>query len=132
MTWAQLVGLCVGTAAILAAGYGLARLLRDLWKGFRKLSRMLDDWLGEPGRPGLIDRLTGVEKRLGAVEDRLTTHMDGVATVDQIAALERRLAAVESRLPSPDGQPRLESGGIGFQAERAELVGADDAAVRIR
>lgn len=119
MGWAELVGLCIGTAAILGAGYGLGRLLRDLMRGMRRLSRMLDDWLGEPehpgipgtGRPGVLARLSTIE------EGQRATREEMAEQGRQLALLSTRVARIEKE--SQTNGPPLEAGGTGFQAERA-------------
>lgn len=45
----------------------LATAAVKLWPFFRRLGHFLDDWLGEPARPG-IDARPGAMERLAAIE----------------------------------------------------------------
>lgn len=107
------------TGQILAAAAIISALIvigRAVWwliaKVLRPLAQVVEDWRGEPDRPGVPGR-PGVMVQLAELRSLLATE----ATARR--ALERRMAVVESRLPPLDGPPRLEAGGTAFQAERA-------------
>lgn len=87
---ATAVGLwLVGAAAVVAAVVILGRFALTAWRGARKIGHFLDDWFGEPGRPGHPAR-PGVPARLEAVEDRL-------------GAVETKAAAIEHELHPNSG-----------------------------
>lgn len=75
-------GVCVALAAIGVVG-------RKLWRIFRRIDHFMDDWFGEPARPGVAAR-PGVMERLCSVERQLTpnggnshTLADGVVRLEQ-------------------------------------------------
>lgn len=67
----------IGAAAVAAALLGLWKLITALWRLARRVGHFLDDWGGEPerpghpARPGIPERMAGVEKSLGSMCDRL-------------------------------------------------------------
>lgn len=88
-------------------------------KVLRPLAIVAEDWRGEPDRPGVPGR-PGVMVQLAELRSQVSdVHSTQASDRAAWRALERRVAAMESRLPPLDGQPRLEAGGTGFQAERA-------------
>jgi hypothetical protein len=96
----ELVLACALITGMVGAVYAIARVGVWLWGTLRKLSRLADDLLGEPARPGhpeatpgVLDRLTSIEAYLRPLPLRL----DG---------LEARLAAVEAQL-HPNGGSSL-------------------------
>lgn len=129
MAWQQIVAASVGTAAILAASYAVARLVRDIALGTRKLARMVDDWLGEPerpgvpgsGRPSVLARLAAIEEGQRATREIQAEHGR------QLAELTTRVARLEQEL-RPE-KPRVEASS-GLVAERAETADDDAASVR--
>lgn len=60
----------IDAAAVAAIGL-LAFIARYLHRASRGLRQMLDDWRGEPGRPGVPAR-PGVMERLGSFDTRLS------------------------------------------------------------
>src|SRR5690606_12371332 len=94
-----------------------------------RATRLMDDLLGEPARPG-VEARPGVLERLATIEERLST----------VAALERRIAAIERELHPNGGtsfrdavdrlgeRPRVEASGM-VQAER--VTGPDAEGARL-
>jgi signal transduction histidine kinase len=120
-TWQQLVTVCLGVAAIIGAATGLGRLGLAVWRGARRLSRMLDEWLGDPGHPGIpgsgrpsvLARLAAIEegqrlarevqdehgRRLAAIEEGQRATREEVAEQGrQLSSLSTRVARVEQEL----------------------------------
>ncbi|NIL44021.1 hypothetical protein HCB17_25065 [Salinispora arenicola] len=62
--------LLYGAAAIVAIG-AAARVLHKVALGARRVSRLVDDLLGEPPRPGLLDGRPGLMARVVRIEERL-------------------------------------------------------------
>lgn len=70
------IGIILGLASLLAVTV-------KVWRGVRRVSHFLDDWFGEPQRPGVPAR-PGVMERIEALEHDvgvIKTHvgMEGVA-----------------------------------------------------
>lgn len=69
----------LGAGAVAGALLGLWKLLSTLWRMARRIGHFLDDWGGEPerpghpARPGIPERMAGVEGSLGAMCERLGT-----------------------------------------------------------
>lgn len=56
-----------------------------------KLDDMLDDWVGEPARPGFVE-VPGIPQRLKAVEDILGSHKDNQDVLEEnVAHLNQKL-----------------------------------------
>lgn len=146
-TWQQLVTVCLGVAAVLGAGAGIGRLAQALWRGGRRLSRMLDEWLGDPGHPGIpgsgrpsvLQRLAAIEegqrmsrrvqdehgRRLAAIEQGQRATREEVAEQGrQLASLSTRVMRVEQEL-RPE-RPTVEAASP-LVVERAD-ESVDDAA----
>ncbi|NIL57091.1 hypothetical protein [Salinispora arenicola] len=62
--------LLYGAAAIVAIG-AAAQVLHKVVLGARRASRLVDDLLGEPPRPGLLDGRPGLMARVVRIEGRL-------------------------------------------------------------
>lgn len=141
MSFPEIVLFAAGTATLLAAGTGLAKLARALWRGAQRVSQLMDDWHGEPARPG-VDPRPGVLERLGAIEDGQREAKTEAAQQRELLAqqgellanLTSRVRAMEKELHpngggtfrdrvdralDERGRPKVEAGGLGFQAERA-------------
>jgi len=114
-----IAGLLV-TAAILGALAAIGKAVLYVFSVFRRLTRWLDDWEGEPprpgfpaGRPGVLDRIASIESRvdrLPAVEARLVAleaQMMPNGGGSMRDAIDRTAAAVGAgdRSPQPDGGP---------------------------
>lgn len=100
-----------GGAATVLAGVGTL-----LWRGARGAARfgrrvdeLVDDWMGEqerpgvPGRPGVLERVSQIEARLGAVEHELYPN-SGASLRDAVDRANERLVRL---CPDPDdpGEP---------------------------
>ena len=66
---------------MLATAAGLVRALIWSWRFTGKMVRLADSLMGEPagpgmpeGRPGILDRLAGIEAAVGQVGPRLDGH----------------------------------------------------------
>lgn len=147
IAWQQLVTVCLGVAAVLGAGTGIGRLALALWRGGRRLSRMLDEWLGDPGHPGIpgsgrpsvLERLAAIEEgqrlsrrvqdehgqRLAAIEEGLRATRSEVAAQDrQLAELGTRVARMEQELRPPPIEAAA-----GLVTERADEAAGDQARI---
>lgn len=93
---------CVALSAIIGL---LALILRSLRQGIRKLSTMLDDWHGEPARPG-FDGRPGMPQRVNDLE------VDMRAVKGEMVGVKRGLGRLllDSGLPGPDVEGLLEGG----------------------
>ncbi|MEU7093041.1 hypothetical protein [Kitasatospora aureofaciens] len=87
-----------GAFTALAAAVALLwRVLRGTLRLTRAIGRVVDDWHGEearpgvPGRPGLMERVGGIEDRLTAVEHELYPN-SGASLRDAVDLANRRLA----------------------------------------
>lgn len=84
-------------------------ILRKIVPTIRKGARLIDDVMGAPGHPGVMDRLAAVETKVNQVADTtaatvVQVHPNGGSSMrDQVDNLTRSLAAltalVEERLP---------------------------------
>jgi hypothetical protein len=92
VAWAVVGGIAtLGAAvgALVAAG----RWLRAQWK---PIGEFLEDWRGEPGRPGVIDARPGVMQRLSALEATTrtiqaeVTHNGGGSLKDAVRRIDER------------------------------------------
>jgi len=78
----------IGAAAVAGALLGLWKLTVAGWRMARRLGHFLDDWVGEPARPGqparpgFPDRLASVETHMGRMCDRLGDVETTVAAID--------------------------------------------------
>jgi len=80
----------------LGLAFSLARIGRRLWRQFQALDDFLDDWRGEPARPGVPGR-AGVMERLASIEHEVVTN-NGSSLKDAVKRVEEKLDAhLESR-----------------------------------
>lgn len=94
------MGLAGATAIVTSAVTALAGVLfwglRTLHRTVRGVTDLVDDWRGEPARPGVAAR-PGVMARLESMDGRLTRieaelHPNGGATVrDAVNRIERKI-----------------------------------------
>jgi len=90
-----LASFTVTDAAILGGNVAVVvALLRKAWPVLRRLRDLLDDWNGEPARPGVPPR-SGVMVRLESIEKRTEQleHNGGSSLRDDISALREQAAA---------------------------------------
>lgn len=92
MSPASLLLACAIITAMLTAAAGIIRAVVWSWRFAAKMVHLADSLLGEPagpgwpdGRPGILDRLAGIEAAVGQVGPRL----DG---------LDARLTALEAHI----------------------------------
>lgn len=71
--WAAIGVVCGAILGAAAVCFLLARGIRRMWHLMRKVNRLLDQTLGSPGRPSLMDRVTSIEEKL---EEHLHWHTD--------------------------------------------------------
>ncbi|MFD3612404.1 hypothetical protein ACFWXA_30920 [Streptomyces atroolivaceus] len=71
LVWAGAFTVLAGVAGVLwRVGRGLARTAG-------RMDQFMDDWYGEPqrpgvpARPGVLERVSGIEDRVGGIEDRI-------------------------------------------------------------
>lgn len=88
-------------AGVVAVGW---RLARGLVRFGRRVDQFIDDWQGEearpgvPGRPGVMERMGGLEDRMGVLEDgfaRVSHELypnSGESLRDAVDLANRRLA----------------------------------------
>lgn len=81
--WLGLIG-----SACVVLGYGF-KVIKYVVTLLKKTGMFLDDWNGEPARPGVPVRL-GILERLSRVEGQLTTN-GGQSLKDQTDRIERKL-----------------------------------------
>lgn len=69
----DVVGVAGSTAAVAAGVAGAAYLVRGGWRASRRVHRLADSLLGDPeeGRPGVVVRLDGIDRRLDQFDTRL-------------------------------------------------------------
>jgi hypothetical protein len=82
-----------------------------------RLRDMLDDWQGQPARPGVAAR-PGVMERLGKTSEQLSDHT-------------RRLEVIEKTSRSADFHSRPNHGGSAYDDTRRQLEGMDGRLDRI-
>lgn len=100
----QAIGIVCGSilAAIALIGFA-ARGTRRMWRLMSKANRWLDQVLGEPARdgqparPGLMERVAGIEQRCGGIEDKIDTHLEWHGDPGGQPARDGK--------PSPNGRP---------------------------
>lgn len=89
-------------SAVIAAVGAAAEVLRRAGRGTlatsRKLARLADDLLGEPGRPGLPDGRPGLMDRVGRIERRLDALEElrpngGSSLKDQVGRIAEQVGA---------------------------------------
>jgi hypothetical protein len=101
-----------GGAVTLAAtiGAGAWRALRGARRIERRVDQFMDDWWGQearpgvPARPGLMERVSGIEQRLRGVEHELHPN-DGASLRDAVDRANARLVHLCPDPPPPDGRP---------------------------
>ncbi|WP_018802484.1 hypothetical protein [Salinispora arenicola] len=89
-------------SAVIAAVGAAAEVLRRAGRGTlttgRKVSRLVDDMLGEPPRPGLPDGRPGLMARVGRIECRLDALEElrpngGQSLKDQVGRIAEQVGA---------------------------------------
>ena len=87
----------------------LAALARRVWPVAQAVASFLEDWAGDPARPGVAAQ-PGVMERLQSIEQRIGDHTgplralrelmpNGGATIkDQVGRIDRRVEHVDQRL----------------------------------
>lgn len=89
----------VGVAGVVTAVAVLAAAAKRTFSLLRRIGHFLDDWAGEPerpgveARPGVLERLENIEDRLGAVEHEVRHNSDG-----SLKDAVRRIERIEQRL----------------------------------
>lgn len=96
IAWLDTLLVAAATVAALAV---LFKPVRGAVRFLHNIATFLEDWFGEPGRPGVPARC-GVMERLGRVEDRtmeLVTN-GGSSMKDALTRVDNRMDAFDSRL----------------------------------
>ena len=83
-TWASIATIIGGAAILIAGGAWIGRKL------VRPILRFLDDWNGEPARPGFLGRPSFPERMAGVEAE--VNHNHGSSMKDAVARVERTLA----------------------------------------
>jgi hypothetical protein len=110
-SWLAFAGLWVGGIAALVTGVtviwvGLRKAGVNIVRFVRRTVHLVDDLIGEPerpgveGRPGVMERLAGIEDRLGAVEHEVQ-HNNGGSLKDAVRRTENAVAELTRRDPQP-------------------------------
>ncbi|WP_213451601.1 hypothetical protein [Rhizomonospora bruguierae] len=98
----RVLAICGLIVAVGAAAEVLRRVVGWVIGTMRRLGRLADDLLGEPARgdqparPGLMDRVAGMDRRLAAVEQLVhqeLTHNGGSSMKDQVTQVARATGA---------------------------------------
>jgi hypothetical protein len=80
--WQRLGIVCGSILAALGVAGLAARGLHRMWRLMSKANRWLDQVLGEPAhdgepaRPGLMERVAGIERRVAAIDAKLAEHLE--------------------------------------------------------
>ena len=91
-------------AAITGAAAGVAWAGRGALRWARRITHMVDDVMGEPGRPGVPGR-PGLMERLSRIEESLCqTERDLRDLREHVGVLSSRLTGVEIELSSGSGR----------------------------
>ncbi|MFV2198470.1 hypothetical protein [Nocardiopsis sp. LOL_012] len=102
--WLATAGVWVGGfAAVVTAITVVTVGVRKVLAMLRRVGHFLDDWAGEPerpgveSRPGVISRLSGIETRLGKVEHEVQ-HNDGSSMKDSQKRTEEAVERLARRV----------------------------------
>ena len=95
-------------AGVIAGGLGLLGVIgkasRWMLRTIRRVQNFLDDWNGEPARPG-VEARPGFPARLAALEDEVASVRkivsNGLST--NVADIQARVTRVEERLNGGQG-----------------------------
>ncbi|MFE0545228.1 hypothetical protein [Streptomyces sp. NPDC058891] len=96
--------------ALVGVAVAVWRVVRAGLRFFRRVELFMDDWYGEParpgvpGRPGVMERVSGIDDRLTRVEHELQPN-SGQSLRDAVDLANRRLARL---CPDPDHADRAE------------------------
>ncbi|MGW0091378.1 hypothetical protein ACWDWS_20455 [Streptomyces sp. NPDC003328] len=88
----------------MGAAAAVWRVVRAGLRFFRRVELFMDDWYGEParpgvpGRPGVMERVSGIDDRLTGVEHELQPNI-GSSLRDAVDLANRRQARLR---PDPD------------------------------
>lgn len=89
---------------------GLWRLGRGVVRTAHRMNEFMDDWYGEPARagvparPGVLERVAGMESRLGRMEHELHPNAGG-SLRDAVDEANRRLTHLCPDPDTPDRRP---------------------------
>jgi hypothetical protein len=104
LAWGGIATAAIGVAA------ALWRLARGVVRTGRRVDQFMDDWYGEsarpgvPARPSMMERVSGIETRLGRVEHELHPN-DGASLRDAVDRTNRRLARLCPECDDPEHRP---------------------------
>lgn len=87
----EILAVCGGLVTIAAA----VAVIRQIMKFLKRVSNFIDDWQGEPERPGVPGR-DGVMTRLEKIEAELKTN-HGSSLRDAVNRIESRVADLSDR-----------------------------------
>jgi hypothetical protein len=89
-----LLGLVTGLVGLALATVLLRPLWLPIWRLFRGTQQFLEDWFGEPARPG-----EGVEARPGAMARLAQLEKNSGSTMhDSVRRIEQRVGAIEDQV----------------------------------
>ncbi|WP_433252835.1 hypothetical protein ACQPYK_08520 [Streptosporangium sp. CA-135522] len=92
----DILAVCVALAVLAGGAAVVAKLLSVI----KRVHNALDDWQGEPERPGVPAR-PGVMERLAAIEAQLKPN-GGHSTRDVVNRVEQTVRQIEHALTAPD------------------------------
>lgn len=83
--------LLLAAAVVTAVGVLWRKMIRPAWRRgrafFRAIAKFIDDWFGEDGKPGVVDRLDIFDARLSAIEHELQPN-SGASLRDAVDRVE--------------------------------------------
>ncbi|MFI0934558.1 hypothetical protein ACH4RG_22910 [Streptomyces sp. NPDC021019] len=97
LLWA---GALAGLSGLVAV---LWRFLRSVGRTWERVDQFMDDWYGQPDRPGVAAR-PGVMERLGGIEQELYPD-EGGSLRDAVDQVNRRMVRLWPECDGPAGPP---------------------------
>lgn len=102
MNWVQVASTIVLAGAALGALYRW--VLRPSYEVVSKFAQFLDDWFGEPARPGIAPERLGVMARLSKLEES-TTRVEHEVKPNEGASMKDQISRIEEHVVPPENRP---------------------------